>query len=182
MAPDLSTLAARARRAYEWSRLRRASLVAVPLGLLVLGAAALASQPLPVVLFGAALVAEGVASLWWGHGFERGLVPGVLAGLLPFGAITCAAQIGHACAGSACYSICLSTSTVGGVAAGLAVGTWALRRAAPWTSWSTACSAALLTGSLGCTCTGWRGLAALGLGFCAAVPFLVLTRRGAARS
>jgi hypothetical protein len=58
--------------------------------------------------------------------------------------------------------------------AGLAVGTWALRRADSPSTWVTASGAALLTSAMGCVCVGAMGVAALGLGFLAGAPLLVL--------
>lgn len=174
MEPSLSKLEARARRAYERARVWRALAGAGPLAVLVVVAALVGSQPAVALAVGSVLVAAGVVSLWFGHGLPRGLGAGVLTGLLPLVAVTCAAQYGHTCAGAKCYSVCLTASVVGGAAAGLVYGAWVVRRTAPAGVAALGASAALLTGSMGCSCTGAAGIVALAVGFLACVPFLVV--------
>lgn len=184
MTADLTALLARARRAYEWSRLRRAAVAVTPIAVLVGVAALLATRPGLAVAVGGALLAAGVASLWFGHDFDRGLAPGVLAGLVPLAAVNCAVRIGHACTGTSCRSLCLTACALGGVAAGLLIGAWAVRRTATAAMWGAAGTAALLTGTMGCSCAGLTGVAALGLGLLAAAPLLAVDvirrRRGGA--
>jgi hypothetical protein len=184
MDATLQALESRARRAYEWGRLRYA-LPRVALVLPVVLVAALAtSEPVLVSALGAALVVVGLLSLWRGEGFQRGLAPGVLVGLVPLAAVTCTARMAHASGAEDCMALCLGVCAAGGALAGLALGAWALRRAAPPSMSLTASGAALLTGAMGCTCVGALGLAALGLGFLAGAPLLALAavRRGTSTS
>jgi hypothetical protein len=185
MDATLHALESRARRAYEWGRLRSALPRVAPVLLVILAAALATSQPVPVSALGAALVVMGVLSLWRGQGYQRGLAPGVLVGLLPLAAATCAARMAHAPGAVDCLALCVGVCAAGGAMAGLAVGTWALRRAASPSTWVTASGAALLTGAMGCVCVGAMGVAALGLGFLAAgAPLLALAavRRGTSTS
>jgi hypothetical protein len=174
---DLHTVEARARRAYEFSRLRRAALGATPLLLVAALAAALGSSPDSAIAPGAVLFLGGFACLWFGRGPQKSVLPGVLAGLVPLAMVVCAGKIGHHCTGATCRSLCLWASAVGGLGAGLAVGTWTVRRTAPAAMWVTASGVALVTGSMGCSCAGARGLVAMGLGFVVASALLVLGAR-----
>lgn len=165
MAADLPALESQARRAYEWARVRRAAWGVVPLGALVLAAGLLGSRTLQVAVAGVLLLAVASTSLWAGRGFQRSLVPGVLAGLVPLALVTCAAKVGHHCDGATCRSLCLSASLLGGAGAGAAVGLWAVFRTAPLGVMAAAAAGALLTGALGCSCVGLTGLAALASSF-----------------
>lgn len=79
-------LARRARRAYELGRLR----MALRVGLLVVPAVALgvalSSSRLECACLGALLVAGAIALRWYGRGYDRAVVPGLVAGVLPMSA------------------------------------------------------------------------------------------------
>lgn len=79
-------LARRARRAYELGRLRMASRVA----LLVIPAVALgvmlSSARSECACLGVIVLASAVGLRWYGRGYDRAVVPGVIAGVLPMSA------------------------------------------------------------------------------------------------
>ncbi len=178
MDTGLEALAARARRAYEWARLRRALVDVLPVVVLVALATAFTTRVVSTGLVGAVLAVTGVFSLWLGHGLQRALLPGVLAGTLPLAMVFCAARVGHACMGAACLSVCLGASALGGVGAGLVVDAWARRAHVRGTVVAVASGFGLLTGAMGTTCVGLRGVAALAGGFALALG-LGWVQRGA---
>jgi hypothetical protein len=169
MALTEQALQSRARRAYEWARLRRAT-AALPLLLLAAVSAAFGARPGLSMTVGAGLVTWGMFSLWLGHGMDRALLPGVAAGLAPLLLVTCATRVDHVCLGAACRSVCLAASLLGGGAAGLFVGRWVAHKGASLAMAGGAAGSALLTGSLACSCIGLHGLAALTATFLAMAP------------
>ena len=100
---------------------------------------------------------------------DRALVPGVLAGVFPLVTVVCATRVGHALMGSACIPFCIGASAMGGIMAGLLVGSWALRQHAPAALVLVASGSGLLTGAMGSAHLGMSGLVALGGGFMLAV-------------
>jgi hypothetical protein len=178
MEPDLVSLQARARRAYEagrlWRALRTAALVA-PLGL-----AALAPHQSGPAVCGAvsALFAAVAALSFRGRAGAEAIAPGLLAGLpalaLPLGVRV----LGHACGSSACFTLCLPACCVGGAIAGAALLLSARRQSDPSRKreyLAAALALAALTGSIGCAVAGVSGI----LGMLAAT---VLTSAPAWRS
>jgi hypothetical protein len=163
-------LKTRARRAYEWARLRRSALSVSPLILLVAVGAVAGTRPALTAAIGAGLLVWGMVSLWIGSGLQRSLMPGVLAGLAPLSLVACASRYGHACTGASCRSLCLTASVAGGCAAGLFIGRWVARQAASVPMAAAATGAALLTGSMSCSCLGLRGIGALTLAFLLTAP------------
>ena len=158
-------LLVRARRAYEWGRLRRALLGALPLALLIAPALALTPRVVPTIILGTTLVLGAIGLLWFGHGFPRAALLGVAAGALPLGLVLCSARLGHACAGSMCMEFCFGTSALGGAAAGALIGSWAFKKHVSALLLVTASAFGLLTGAMGSTCVGLLGVGALVVGF-----------------
>jgi len=107
MAVSLQLLKSQARRGYEWSRLRRALLGAVPIAALVTASAIAAPKPFASALVGAFLVFAGIAALWAGRGLQKALLPSILAWSLPLAAALGATRLGHAWLGSACTKQCV---------------------------------------------------------------------------
>ena len=165
-----AVLLARARRAYEWGRVRAALprlLVVAPLTVLSLvacgryAATGAASMALALVL---------LACLWQGRHAGRGARAGLLAGmgplLLPLGVPATA----HVCTEPSCLLFPLAC-VAGGILGGLVV--WMLGASA---SCGAACDAscpsyalaalsvAALTGSLGCLVAGLGGVLGMMLG------------------
>ncbi|MBL8914526.1 MAG: hypothetical protein JNM17_27730 [Archangium sp.] len=155
----------RARRAYEWGRLRRAVLGALPLLLVIAPAAVLTPRLAPTLVVATTLTLGAVSLLWFGHGFPRAVLLGVGAGLLPLGLVLCSSRFGHACAGSWCMEFCFGTSAIGGAAAGALIGSWAFEKHVPGLLLATASAFGLLTGAMGSTCVGAAGAVALLAGF-----------------
>ncbi len=113
MADALQALEARARRAYEGARLRRAALGTVPVALLA-GAAALVTTELwPTLGAGLGLCLLGLLALWRGQGLQCALLPGVLAGALPLVLALCATRAGHHWLGAWCTPVCLAACALG---------------------------------------------------------------------
>ena len=170
---DLARLEQRARRAYEFGRLRRALLGIAPMALLVPIFACLSHRPGSVLAFGAAVIASATAMLWYGRDPQKAVLPGVAAGLVPLVLALCANQV-HACASGRCSTLCVPACALGGVVAGLAVAWVGNRRKAGVGFWVSSSGLALLTGAMGCSCVGYSGLVGLGLGFAGGVvPVLV---------
>lgn len=167
---DPNTLARTVRLRYEWSRAWRAALGFAPTLLLVGVAAAVSPRSASVVLLGALLFGTGVALLWYGHGLQRAVLPGVFAGVVPLLSALCANHWGHVCTGEGCVSLCLPACIAGGLAAGLLLGYWALdsgaqRRQRGFGFVLAASCLALLTGAMGCACIGYSGIFGLIAGY-----------------
>jgi hypothetical protein len=161
-----STVIARAvRRRYEWGRAWRAVLGFAPTLLLVVLAASLSPRAVSVLVFGAVLFGNGALLLWYGHGLQRAVLPGVIAGLVPLTSALCANHFGHVCTGGACLSLCLPACVLGGVSAGALLGYWARRQGRGLGFVFAASSLTLLTGAMGCTCIGYAGVVGLIIGY-----------------
>ncbi len=81
-----------------------------------------------------------------------------------------------------CSSLCVPACTLGGVVAGLAVARVGNQRRAGIWFWPSSSGLALLTGSMGCACIGYSGVASLGIGFAAGVVPGLLRRTFAEKS
>ena len=165
----LDTMEARARRAYEWARVRRALLGALPLVAIVGVALLVGTRPVMTASLGAALFVGAAGLLWFGHGLPRAVLMGVATGLLPMGLVLCGARVGHACSGPVCMQLCFASSTLGGAAAGLLIGDWAFSRRVSAGLLLTATVFGLTTGALASTCVGFAGVAALAAGLAGGV-------------
>jgi hypothetical protein len=180
---DLSRIRQRMRRAYEWSRLRRAAVGFAPVLVLVSAAVVLGHDPGVVAILGCVLFLTGVGVLWYGHDVRRSVLPGVAAGLIPLVATLCAHHVGRACSfGDCCMTVCLPACGAGGLAAGVVIAWVGLRRTHGIWYWLVASGMALLTGAMGCLCVGAAGIAGLvaGYGF-GVVPGLVSHRLAKAK-
>ena len=173
---DLETLTRRARRAYEWSRLRMALWGFAPVVLIITAATLLTKRPGSALAFGAALFAFGVTALWYGKGAQRAVLPGLALGLVPLTLALCASQMNHMCMGDACMAVCVPACTAGGALAGLGMALVGYRRRQGWRYWIAASAIALLTGAMGCSFVGFGGLAGLALGFGVGLAALSLPR------
>ncbi len=164
-----------ARRAYELGRLKNALRLAlfVPAltALSCLSCACLARS----LICGALLAVVAVGLLWRGQRMGRVVLPGVLAGLAPFSLGVCAALGGHACATGTWCTLFIATCVVGGLVAGLFVGS-SLRGS--WHELLAGAVLAGLTGALGCVVAGALGLFGLSLGLLlGAAPMYALRQR-----
>jgi hypothetical protein len=154
MATDTHALKQRARRLYELGRLRGAlgwSIPALILAALVALVVGHASVPLTI---GVVLYAASVALLWWGRAPGRGVLPGLVFGLVPLAAALAANMHGHACTGGACFRICTLTCFGGGLVAGVLIARVAVRSPNPMALFVSAGSVAFLTGVIGGACMG----------------------------
>ena len=120
----------------------------------------------------AGALAVALAALGFRGGpWRRGAVAGVLAGLPVFVAPVIVFALGHGgrCPDCelgptlACLATCIGTSTLAGLATGLA----ALRDASPARHAAAAIATATLTGLLGCATTGGAGALGIALGLAA---------------
>ncbi|AUX39617.1 hypothetical protein SOCE26_010110 [Sorangium cellulosum] len=182
MEPEpLAGLKHRAYRAYERGRARHAAWAAAPTVAVVVVAALMSDRPLTTALIGAALYAVAALLSWRGRHLERGVLPGVAAGLVPFAMAHAARLYGHLCTPEGCVSICVPACLAGGFAAG-ALLSRALRRADRLgASWASACGVAALTGALGCACVGFGGVLALAAGLLTGTaPLALRPARGGA--
>lgn len=180
MAVPEAALIGRARRAYEWGRVRAAlPAVAVVVPMVALSLV-FCGRGLASVGCGAALAAVLLAAGWRGQDYRRGVRVGLVAGLGPF--VMPIAQGGVMfCTSGVCWAspaICV----VGGTLGGLMIAAFVLRRrdgAAVSTSFLvTALVTAGLAGSLGCLMLGLIGVLAMGAGLAmGATPALVWSAR-----
>jgi hypothetical protein len=164
----LQRLEHRARRAYEWSRARRAAIGFAPVSILVGGAVVLGEHPTGALAFGAALFLLGVLMLWHGRELKRSVLPGLVAGLIPLVAVLCVHRFEPCCTGAHCahcMAMCLPACAAGGLGAGLVVAAVGLRHRRGLWFWLAASGIALSTGAMGCICVGMAGLGGLGLGY-----------------
>ncbi len=157
-------VAARARRAYERGRWRYAlagfaPILLVPVLVLCVDGFTLRTIALGLLLFGV-----GTVLLWYGRDAGRGVLPGVLAGLIPFAAALCAPHM-HMCMGPSCMSVCLAACAGGGAIAGAVLGL--LWRGSRRSRLALAVAAAMsvTTGTLGCACVGYGGVLGMAAGF-----------------
>lgn len=173
---DLETFKRRARRAYEWSRVRRALWGFAPVMLIIAAATLLTKRPGSALAFGVTLFAFGVSALWYGKGAQRAVLPGLALGLVPLALALCASQMNHMCMGAACMAICVPACTAGGLIAGLGMAIIGHRQRQGARYWLAASAIALLTGAMGCSCVGYGGVAGLALGFGVGLGVLSLPR------
>jgi hypothetical protein len=173
---ELSRLERKVRLKYEWSRARRALLGFAPAIGVVILAALLARRPSTTLVFGASLFTVGVAMLWYGRDLKRAVLPGMAAGLVPLTFALCANHIGHVCTGQSCVMICMPACVVGGLVAGLGIAALGHRTRQPLRFWVAASAIALLTGAMGCACSGYSGVLGLAAGYVTAfLPTAVKT-------
>ncbi len=170
-------LAARARRAYEWGRLRvalRVTWYVVPLVAVSLVAC---SVPARTIATGVLLLLFAVGMRWRGGVDGRAVVPGLVAGLGAFSA-PLLATAAEGLPGVAPGSVLEVAYFAGGAITGCLVGVRAFRFETHEARFLV--SAALvggLTGSLGCVLGGAGGVLGMTLGLLAATaPALVLVR------
>jgi hypothetical protein len=152
---ELQRLERKARLQYEWGRARRALLGFGPAIALIALAASLARRPTTTLVFGASMFVIGVFLLWYGRDLKRAVLPGMAAGLVPLTFSLCANRIGHVCTGESCMMLCMPACVVGGLVAGLGIAAVAHRNTQPLRFWVASSAVALLTGAMGCACTGY---------------------------
>ena len=169
MAPNERELLARARRAYEWSRLRGA----LPAGLWVVPmmAASLAIGGPGTWLRAAAGVALALLLVflaWRGGAAGRAIGPGLVAGLAPL-ALPLITRSLHLCGIQGCMALCMPACIAGGIVGGLVVAWTTTRVTAGRATFTLAAAAiAMLAGAIGCFVAGFGGF----LGMVAAVAVL----------
>lgn len=153
----------RARRAYEWGRLRRSLGGASPLLAVLAIAMAFSHRPASALWFGVAATAAATLMLWYGRAPQRAVLTGMVAGLVPLALALCANHL-HACSGG-CSTLCVPACALGGVAAGVAVARVGARRSAGLGFWLSASALALCVGAMGCSCVGYSGVLGLVAGY-----------------
>jgi len=180
MATDASTLKQRARRIYEIGRLRGALGWSIP-ALILAAVVALVVRQISVPLaIGVALYAASAGLLWWGRAPGRGVLPGLVFGLVPLGAALIANFYGHACVGPACFRVCTVACFAGGLVAGLLTARVAARSPNAMGLFLSAASVAFLTGVLGGACMGVYPV--IGMGVAIALGVLPVALRSRLRS
>ncbi len=161
---DLQAFERRARRKYEWARVRRA-LVGFSPALVIVAAAALNERhPGSATAFGVGMFAVGVVLLWYGRDVRRAVLPGVALGVLPLVLALCANHM-HSCGGGVCMNWCVPACVVGGLGAGVGVAIIGHRARRSAGYWAAVSALALLTGAMGCACAGYAGVVGLVAGF-----------------
>jgi hypothetical protein len=176
---EMVRLQRRARRAYEWGRLRAAVPGAMhAVGLTVL-ALVLEHRLKPSLLLVGSLLVLGCLGLgWWGRQWGRAVAPGLLAGLIPLLLPFVVSGAGHVCYTGGCRAFCLATCVGGGLAAGAFLSFASLRIHEGRERFLLASGAvATLCGALGCILYGLSGVLGLVAGLAlVSTPVLVLRR------
>ncbi len=157
-----NALGARARRAYEWGRLRasiRDTWIVAP----IVTVGVLRHSNLWLI-FAAAVVLFAVTTVlsWRGQWWGRAVWPGYLAGAAPLMLPTLTPGQSVCWIGGSCWRLCVLLCPVGGLLAGLAVGVLALRLEGgrlPFLAATTLVAAA--TGAIGCALAGLWGIAGM---------------------
>jgi hypothetical protein len=158
MAANDLLLLARARRAYEWGRLR-ASLRLVPLLLAAAAAALACGRPLSLTCALTGLLLP--LSLWLsfaGGAGGRAVMPGLLAGTIALACPILLHTVGHACLGPSCMMLGIPACIVGGAAAGLLIASRAAQEESGGRFLLAAVVLAGLMGALGCSLAGAAGV------------------------
>ena len=159
----LDATRARAARAYELARARRALQSALWVLPLVLVALALAERPFEVSLLALAMMASVWLAAWRGKQWGRALPAGLGGGLLTFGAAISARWVmGDCCAsGAGCSDWCVPACATAGGLAGLLTVLDAGRAANPLPRIATSASLSAMGGAMGCACIGYTGAGAM---------------------
>lgn len=160
---SLDAARARAERAYELARGRRAVgslLWALPL---VAVALALAERRVEVALIAVALLVSVWLADWRGKEWGRALPAGLAGGLLTFGAAMSARWVmGDCCAsGAGCADWCVPACSTAGGLAGLLTVIDAGRTSNPIPRIATSASLSAMGGAMGCACIGYAGASAM---------------------
>lgn len=156
----------RARRAYEWGRLKHAARrVWLPFVLVFVSEVACGCTPVSYGVI-AALVVTTVVLGWRGGDYERAIAPATVGGGIAFLAPLCGAAAGLA--NDALVAVCFT----GGVGAGALLALWAVRQRIPIRGALIAAAVhAGLVGALGCAVVGAGALLGMGAGlFIASAP------------
>jgi len=180
METDANSLKQRARRLYEVGRLRAALGWSIPALILAALVALIVRQMSIPLAIGVALYAASVGLLWWGRAPGRGVLPGLVFGLVPLSAAVIANFYGHTCVGADCMRICTLTCVGGGLVAGLLIARLAMRSPNPIALFLSAASVALLTGVVGGACMGVYPV--IGMAIAIGVAFLPVALRSRPRA
>jgi hypothetical protein len=122
-------------------------------------------HPHVMLALGAGVFVLGATLLWYGRDPARAVLPGLAAGFLPMCLALCTRHLGHMCTDAECIEMCLPVFVAGGVlAAGVVSWYGALRERSAW-FWALASGLALLTGAVGASCAGYRGVLAVAVGY-----------------
>jgi hypothetical protein len=156
-----SDLEARARRAYEWGRFRRALRFAVyPVPLLLI-AESTCGVSLSTCIAGALLLVAAIAFAWRGEAYESALVPGFFAGLGAYVVPLVGERIGIFEGGPL---PCIGTCLVGGAMTGVVLAARTLKEQHPVRFLASGCTIAALVGSIGCVLAGFAGVLGMVVG------------------
>ncbi|MCY1080352.1 hypothetical protein [Archangium lansingense] len=176
---EMVQLQRRARRAYEWGRLRAAMPGALYAVVLTVMAVLLQHGVRPSVLvLGGLLTLLCLGLGWWGRQWDRAVTPGLIAGLFPLLLPFVVSGAGHVCYTGGCRAFCLMTCVGGGLAAGAFLSLAALRLSEGRARFIFASgTVATLCGALGCVLYGLSGVLGLVAGLALiSTPVLVLRR------
>ena len=180
MVTDDTSLKQRARRLYEVGRLRGALGWSIPALVLAALVALIVRQMSMPLAIGVALYAASAGLLWWGRAPGRGVLPGLVFGLIPLAAAVLANFYGDTCVGAECMRMCILTCFGGGLVAGLLIARLAVRSPNPIALFLSAASVALLTGVIGGACMGIYPV--IGMAIAIGVSFLPVALRSRPRT
>jgi hypothetical protein len=180
MAPN--ELFDRARRAYEWSRLRAALPAALWIAPMMIATLAIGG-PQTQLRVGAGVVLAIVVVMfaWRGRAASRAIGPGLVAGLAPL-VLPLVMRTMHLCGMHGCLMLCFPACIAGGVIGGLVVAL-AVRHVSEGRLTFTLATAtiAMLCGAMGCLVAGFGGLLGMMIAV-ATLPVPVLLVRSGNRA
>jgi hypothetical protein len=158
----------KARRSYELARfakgLRAAALV-VPMAIVALGGCGHRETALAIA---AVLAVVAAALVWRGGAAGRGVVPGLVAGVVPLGFPLVACPLCERLGGG---HLPMVVCIVGGVVSGAVVAAYAAREPNDRAGFAVSAGlVAALAGSMGCAILGIGGVAAMGVGLALSTP------------
>jgi hypothetical protein len=165
MAPDLLR---RARASYELARLAkglRAAALVVPMAVVSLGGCGHRESALAIAVVLAIL---STALVWRGGVAARGVVPGLLAGVVPLGFPLVACPL---CERFGAGHLPMLVCVAGGVVSGAIVAAFAARETADRARFVVSAGlVAAIAGSMGCAILGLGGIAAMAVGLALSTP------------
>jgi hypothetical protein len=178
MAPNERALFERARRAYEWSRLKAALPATLWIAPMIAATLAIGGPAIGLrICAGLALVIVVLILAWRGGAAGRAIGPGLLAGLAPL-AFPLMMRSMHLCGVHGCLMLCLPACIAGGMIGGLVVALTVRRVSQGRVMFTLATLAiAMLCGAMGCLVAGLGGFLGMMVAV-ATLPVPVLLGRG----
>jgi hypothetical protein len=161
---DLTQGRRRARIGYEKAQLFRGLIGAIPFAIFSLLSGFVTDRWDTAIALSCILALLVTLALWSGGGARRAVLPGSIAGLIPYSLAIAATAVGHVCVGSVCTGLCAPACALGGLLSGASLACFSFSKAHGVPFLFVASALALGVGSLGCSCVGLRSMSGLAAG------------------